>query len=70
MKFSTNWSEKRREIQIKTFFIQQPYYVGILAKSRDRLRFFVQVGHEITYASIGNKQFSTKSSDHQTYQNY
>ena len=35
MKFSTkplrqNWSEKRREIQIKTSFIQKPYYVGIL----------------------------------------
>ena len=38
MKFSTkplqqNWSEKRREIQIKTSFIQQPYYVGILTRT-------------------------------------
>ena len=35
MKFSTkplqqNWSEKRREIQIKTWFMQQPYYLGTL----------------------------------------
>ena len=32
-------------------------------------RFFVQVGHETTYASIGNKHFFTKR-HHQTYQNY
>ena len=27
--------------------------------SRDRLRFFLQAGHETTYASIGNKHFFT-----------
>ena len=33
-------------------------------------RFFVQVGHETTYASSGNKHFFTKSCHCQTYQNY
>ena len=28
--------------------------------NRDRPRFFVQVGHQTTYASIGNKYFFTK----------
>ena len=28
--------------------------------SRDRQRFFDQVGHQTTYASIGNKYFFTK----------
>ena len=32
-------------------------------------RFFDQVGHQITYASIGNKHFFTKSCHRQTYQN-
>ena len=30
----------------------------------------MQVGHETTYASIGNKHFFTKSCHRQTYQNY
>ena len=38
--------------------------------SRDRLRFFDQVGHQTTYAYIGNKHFFTKSCHCQTYQNY
>ena len=33
-------------------------------------RFFVQVGHETTYASIDHKHFFTKSCHRQTYQNY
>ena len=33
-------------------------------------RFFVQVGHETTYADIGNHHFFTKPCHHQTYQNY
>ena len=33
-------------------------------------RFFDQVGHQTTYASIGNKHFFTKSCHRQTYQNY
>ena len=33
-------------------------------------RFFDQVGHQTTYAYIGNKQFFTKSCHRQTYQNY
>ena len=33
-------------------------------------RFFDQVGHQTTYASIGNKHFFTVSCDCQTYQNY
>jgi hypothetical protein len=34
------------------------------------LRFFDQVGHQTTYAYIGNKHFFTKSCHRQTYQNY
>ena len=37
---------------------------------RVRPRFFDQVGHETTNASIGNKYFFTKLFHHQTYQNY
>ena len=33
-------------------------------------RFFGQVGHQTTYAYIGNKHFFTKSCHRQTYQNY
>ena len=32
--------------------------------------FFIQVGHEATYASSGNKHFFTKSCHRRTYQNY
>ena len=39
-------------------------------RTRYRPRFFVQVGHQTTNASIGNKYFSTKKSHPQTYQNY
>ena len=35
-----------------------------------RYRFFGCVGHETTYASIGNKHFFTKSCHRKTYQNY
>ena len=38
--------------------------------SRDRPRFFDEVGHKIMYASSGNKHFFTKSWHRQTYQNY
>ena len=38
--------------------------------SRDRSRFFDQIGHQTTYAYIGNKHFFTKSCHRQTYQNY
>ena len=37
---------------------------------RDLPRFFDQVGHQTTYAYIGNKHFFTKSCHRQTYQNY
>ena len=37
---------------------------------RVRPRFFNQVGHQTTNASIGNKCFSTKKCQCQTYQNY
>ena len=37
---------------------------------RVRPTFFDQVGHEIMYASNGNKHFFTKSCHRQTYQNY
>ena len=37
---------------------------------RVRPRFFDQVGHQTTKASIGNKYFFTKKCHHQTYQNY
>ena len=33
-------------------------------------RFFVQVGHETTYAAIGNHHFFTKTCHRQPYQNY
>ena len=33
-------------------------------------RFFVLVGHETTYAAIGNHHFSTKTCHCQTHQNY
>ena len=38
--------------------------------NRVRPRFFDQVGHQNTDASIGNKIFFTKSCHCQTYQNY
>ena len=38
--------------------------------ARYHLRFFVQVGHETTYAAIGNHHFFTKTCHCQTYQNY
>ena len=38
--------------------------------NRVRPRFFDQDGHETIYASSENKHFFTKSSHHQTYQNY
>ena len=38
--------------------------------SRDRLRFFAQVGHQTTNAYIGEKHFFTKSCHRQTYKNY
>ena len=37
---------------------------------RDRARFFDQVGHQTTNASIRNKHFFTKLCHRQTYQNY
>ena len=37
---------------------------------RVRPRFFDQVGHQTTNASIGNKYLSTKLCHHQTYQHY
>ena len=39
-------------------------------KERDRPRFFDQVGHQTTNASIGNEHFVTKYCHRQTYQNY
>ena len=36
---------------------------------RYRLRFFDQVGHQTTYASIGNRHFFTLSCNGQNYQN-
>ena len=38
--------------------------------SRFRPRFFDQVGHQTTNASIGNEYFITKYCHCQTYQNY
>ena len=38
--------------------------------NRYRPRFFDQVGHQTTSASMVNKHFFTKSCHHQTYQNY
>ena len=47
---------------------QQDFVSHVL--NRYRPRFFDQVGHQTTYASIGNNNFSTKSCHCQTYQNY
>ena len=44
--------------------------IGYSLLLRVRPRFFDQVGHEILYASSGNKHFFTKSCHRQTYQNY
>ena len=38
--------------------------------NKDRSRFFDQVRHQTTNASVGNKHFFTKYWHHQTYQNY
>ena len=38
--------------------------------NRDRPRFFDQVGHQTTNASIGSKYFFTKQCHCKTYQNY
>ena len=37
---------------------------------RDRPRFFDQVGHQTTNASIGNEHFLLNIGPHQTCQNY
>ena len=39
-------------------------------KGRYRPRFFDQVGHQTTYASMGNQHFITKKCHLQTFQNY
>ena len=39
-------------------------------KHRYRPSFFDQVGHQTTYASIGNRHFFTILCHRQTYQNY
>ena len=39
-------------------------------QSRNRQRFFEQVGHETMFVSCGNTHFFTKSCHCQTYQNY
>ena len=38
--------------------------------SKNRPRFFDQVGHETIHVSSGNKHLFTKSCHRQTYQNY
>ena len=38
--------------------------------SRYHSRFFVLVGHETTYANIGNRHFFTETCHRQTYQNF
>ena len=51
-------------------FLGKPRLHALLL-TRVRPRFFDQVGHEIMYASSGNKQhFFSKSCHRQTYQNY
>ena len=54
------------------FFIDQSdvsMYVQCMY-NRYHSRFFMQLGHETTYAPSGNKHFFTKSCHRQTYQNY
>ena len=62
---------RRKKID-HTLFPLTLYLNGKLSgpELRVLLRFFDQVGHETTYASIGNKHFFTKSCHRQTYQNY
>ena len=43
---------------------------GMNMRTRYRSRFFDQVGHQTTYASMGKMHFITKYCHHQTYQNY
>ena len=48
----------------------QILFVPLRLSLRVRPRFFDQVGHQTTSASIGNKYFFTKQFHHHTYQNY
>ena len=54
----------------KSLHAKFPEYTLIQFKVRVRPRFFDQVGHQTTDASIENKYFFTKKCHHQTYQNY
>jgi hypothetical protein len=50
--------------------IRLPRCSTIQLYNRYRHRFFDQVGHETTYATVGNHHFFTKTCHRQTYQNY
>ena len=52
-------------LPIKDLPYPEPYLF-----TRYHSRFFVQVGHETTYAAIGNHHFFTKTCHCQIYQNY
>ena len=61
-----------RKSKEKTIFvpssIRQYCFEGVpRMETRDRPRFFDQVGHKTMYASSGNKHFFTKSCHRQTY---
>ena len=45
-------------------------FIIVLMPVRYHPRFFDQVWHQTTYASMGNKHFFLKSCHRQTYQNY
>ena len=60
-------------VLLPTAVRRQQIYSGLFASylcTRDRPRFFDQVWHQTTSASIGNKHFFTKLWPRQTYQNY
>ena len=60
------WQNHFRAVVALTFALS--YVRSELMYIRYHSRFFVQLGHETTYAPSGNKHFFTKSCHRQTYQ--
>ena len=67
-----NYIRKHQNKRHPVYKLQLFYNIlcTLLLLIRYRPRFFDQVGHQTTNASIGNKYIVTKSCHHQTYQNY
>ena len=61
--------------RVKSLIIMEPRsrdlnWISTGGSIRYRPRFFDQVGHQATYASIGNRHFFTTSCHRQIYQNF